>query len=176
MTRSPRKIPQRRRIFLGCEGESERSYGVLLGRLVEARHRRVHIDAVILQPGGGDPLALVELAARQARRRADLGEDYAFKAVLLDGDTTGRNPDRDAKVAGTAERNGLMLIWQIPCHEALILRHLEGCAPCAQRTAPGRWKSFRSAGRNIERPFPPTGWPRGWTRPRCSGSPRPRRR
>jgi hypothetical protein len=27
-------IPQRRRIFLGCEGESERGYGALIGRFV----------------------------------------------------------------------------------------------------------------------------------------------
>ncbi|WP_203154936.1 hypothetical protein [Methylobacterium aquaticum] len=125
---------------------------MLLGRLVETRHRRVHVDAVVLQPGGGDPLALVELAARQARRRADLGEDYAFKAVLLDGDTTGRTPERDVKVAGTAERNGLLLIWQIPCHEALILRHLDGCAalrPTSSARAleelQRRWPGYRKA-------------------------------
>jgi hypothetical protein len=27
-------IPQRKRIFLGCEGESEQSYGALLARIV----------------------------------------------------------------------------------------------------------------------------------------------
>jgi hypothetical protein len=41
MTRQYKGIRQRRRIFLGCEGEGERSYGALLIRLVEKRRRRV---------------------------------------------------------------------------------------------------------------------------------------
>jgi hypothetical protein len=63
--RRRRLIPQRRRVFLGCEGESERGYCALLSRLLEARRRDVHLDIVLLQPGGGDPLALVELASRR---------------------------------------------------------------------------------------------------------------
>jgi len=58
-------IPQRRRIFLGCEGESERGYGALIGRLLESQRRDVHLQVVLLKPGGGDPLALIE----QARKR-----------------------------------------------------------------------------------------------------------
>jgi hypothetical protein len=60
-----RQRPQRRRIFLGCEGESEQGYGALLGRLLEAiRHDR-YLHIVLLRPGGGDPLALVKLALRR---------------------------------------------------------------------------------------------------------------
>ena len=58
-----RKIIQpRRRVFLGCEGESERGYGALLGQLLESQRHDVHLDVVLLQPGGGDPLSLVKLA------------------------------------------------------------------------------------------------------------------
>ncbi|MGU3539223.1 RloB domain-containing protein [Methylobacterium sp. A54F] len=124
----PRGIPQRRRIFLGCEGESERSYGALLGRIVELRHRRVHIDGVVLQPGAGDPLALVERAVEAMRHRANRNGIYAFRALILDSDKCGLSPDRDARIEGLARRHDLLLIWQEPCHEALLLRHLDGCA------------------------------------------------
>jgi hypothetical protein len=65
MRRRRSLIPQRRRIFLGCEGESERAYGALVGRLLEKRRRDRHLDVVLLRPGGGDPLALLELAIKR---------------------------------------------------------------------------------------------------------------
>ncbi|GJE18527.1 RloB domain-containing protein [Methylobacterium marchantiae] len=120
-------IPQRRRIFLGCEGESEQSYGVLLGRLIEARHRRIHIDAVLLQPGAGDPLGLVERAIRQIRDRTMRTGAYAGGAILLDSDKRGLVPERDAKAATLCAQHRLHLIWQEPCHEAFLLRHLVRC-------------------------------------------------
>ena len=49
----------RRRIFAGCEGDSEVSYIALVRRIVEDVHQKVYLDAQPLQPGGGDPLALV---------------------------------------------------------------------------------------------------------------------
>jgi hypothetical protein len=51
-------------VFFGCEGESERGYGALINRFIENYRKDIHLDIVLLRPGGGDPLALVELAAR----------------------------------------------------------------------------------------------------------------
>lgn len=148
--RRPRIIQQRRRIFLGCEGESEQSYGVLLARLVEMHHRRVHIDAVVLQPGGGDPLAIVERAVEAMRRRAASNGAYAAQALLLDRDKLGLAPERDARIEGLALRHGFLLIWQEPCHEALLLRHLPGCGTLrpgsTERAAAelrARWPGYR---------------------------------
>jgi len=62
-------IPQRRRLFVGCEGESEQAYVALLARLSGEAGLAVHLDAVLLQPGGGDPLAIVERAAARAAER-----------------------------------------------------------------------------------------------------------
>jgi hypothetical protein len=145
-------IPQRRRIFLGCEGESERSYGTLLARLIEVRHRRIHLDTVLLRPGGGDPLALIELAIRRMHERAARGDDYVAKAVLLDGDTRGRSPFRDRTASVLAGQHGLRLIWQEPCHEGLLLRHLDGCdalRPPTSRAAMAelqrRWPDYYKA-------------------------------
>lgn len=122
-----RPIPQRKRIFVACEGESEQSYAAVLARLIEPHHRRIHLDAVLVQPGGGDPLAIVERAARLLQDRVRRLGRYHAHAVLLDGDKLGLVPDRDRQIAPLAARHRLLLIWQEPCHEALLLRHVEGC-------------------------------------------------
>ena len=63
MSRRRPNIPQRKRVFLGCEGESEASYGALLGWLAdEPPPLDVHIEPRVLQPGAGDPLELVRRA------------------------------------------------------------------------------------------------------------------
>lgn len=121
-------IPQRRRIFLGCEGASERAYAALLQSLIDERRRDIHIDAVLLQPGAGDPLALVLRASQHIeadRRRRGFG--YARHALLLDADRLGQSPDRDAEARRRAAGHDIHFVWQSPCHEALLLRHIEGC-------------------------------------------------
>lgn len=128
--RRPRRplIPQRRRAFLGCEGESERGYGALMRRLLEHRRRDTHLDVVLLQPGGGDPLALVQLALKRiAESERKRGSPYFLRALLIDEDKLGQTPDRDARITPLATTGRLRIIWQRPCHEALLLRHLEGC-------------------------------------------------
>jgi hypothetical protein len=91
-------IPQRRRVFPGCEGECERGYGALLRRLLETQRRDVYLDLVLLKPGGGDPLAIVERALGHIdasyRKR---GAGYAICALLLDGDRRGQAPDRESR-------------------------------------------------------------------------------
>jgi RloB-like protein len=138
MTRRRRLlIPQRRRIFLGCEGESERGYGALISRLLESQRRDIHLHVVLLNPGGGDPLALIE----QARRRILEGERksesaYGHRAVLMDRDRFGQAPQRDAQIAPIAQAARLRIIWQRPCHEALLLCHLNGCQHLQPATSP----------------------------------------
>jgi hypothetical protein len=127
-------IPQRKRIFLGCEGESEQSYGALLSRVVEEQHKRSFLDTVLLRPGGGDPLALVQLAAGKLKQRQKKGGEYAAAYVLLDSDKTGAAPQRDQQAAALAQTSGLVLIWQEPCHEALLLRHLQNCEQLRPQT------------------------------------------
>ena len=119
-------VPRRLRIFLGCEGESERSYGAFLGQLLQISGCHVHLDHVLLSTAG-DPLALVELARQRVVERERKRGRYAFRAVLLDADRMGQVRVRDDRVEGIATRANLRLIWQRPCHEALLLRHLDGC-------------------------------------------------
>jgi len=154
--------PQRQRIFLGCEGESERGYAVLLARLVEQRHHKVHLDSVPL--GGGDPLSIVEQAVIQHRRRVARG-DYVYRAILLDADTLGRAPQRDDKALSLAATQGFDLIWQQPCHEAFLLRHLADGATLRPQTSADAsyalsrlWPDYRKPlpavrlGQRIDRP------------------------
>lgn len=134
MSRRRHFRPQRVPIFVGCEGESERGYIAFLGRLAEQAGLAVHLDPLVLQPGGGDPLAIVQLAVKrlsQGRRKQTV---FAAKFVMLDRDKWGQAPARDAQIAGVAARAGLSLIWQDPCHEAVLLRHLEACAAQRPRT------------------------------------------
>jgi hypothetical protein len=68
------RIPPRRRFFLGCEGESEQSYGALLQIVAdESLQLRIHLDLQLL--GGGDPLAIVEAAVEEARNARGIAED-----------------------------------------------------------------------------------------------------
>jgi len=120
--------PQRRPVFLGCEGESERGYGTLIGRLRDEFRPDLHIDVTLLRPGGGDPLALVQRACQiiaHNERNHDIR--YAVRAILLDSDKLGQSPARDQNMLQIEEGAGLQLIWQEPSHEALLLRHLDGC-------------------------------------------------
>lgn len=143
--------PQRARIFAGCEGESEQGYFALLQRLADAAGLALHLDTVVLQPGGGDPLAIVELAVRRmTQRERQSGAPYTHRAILLDADKRGQKPQRDVRAAVIAAGAGITLIWQEPCHEAVLLRHLPNCAqlrppltPVACQQLVQRWPDYR---------------------------------
>jgi hypothetical protein len=119
------RIQQRTRIYLGCEGPSEQSYGKRLGEIAEAAGLHLYFDNDVLQPGGGDPLALVELAIRRIKVKEAKRTSFAHRAILLDRDKWGIKPERDTQIEPLARRNRLHLIWQEPCHEGFLLRHLE---------------------------------------------------
>lgn len=125
MTRRRPTIPQRCRFFLGCEGQSEHSYGTLLQHLSESVSLHVHIERHDLR--GGDPLAIVQSAVVRLRQQLRTRGPLLIRAVLLDNDKLGQNPTRDAQIPSLVQANGLHLIWQHPCHEGLLLRHLPGC-------------------------------------------------
>jgi hypothetical protein len=118
------RIQQRTRIYLGCEGQSEQSYGRLLSRIADDAGLHIHLDADPLC--GGDPLAIVKLAVRHINQRKRLRGDFAHRAILLDRDKLGLAPERDRQIALITGENALSVIWQTPCHEGFLLRHFEG--------------------------------------------------
>lgn len=121
----PRNIPPRTPVFLGCEGKSETGYGALLGRIAQETpgvHIYIHVE--LLQPGAGDPLELVRRAAGKIAEIERKRVPFGCKAVLLDyGDSS-----KNAGAVKLAQECGIEhLVWQYPDHEALLLRHLDGC-------------------------------------------------
>lgn len=120
--------PQRRPVFLGCEGESELGYGSLIRMFREEVRADIHLMVELLRPGGGDPLSLVELACQKImtyERNREMR--CAIRAVLLDRDQLRKNLDRDARMFSLAKDKSIRLILQDPSHEGLLLRHIDGC-------------------------------------------------
>lgn len=121
----PPPVKPRKRVFVGCEGESEQSYVALLQQFMGVR-AEFHLVNDLLN--GGDPLATVDSAIKAMRRDAMKNRGpFIAKFVLLDSDLLGRNAARDEQCLALAKQHSLQLIWQSPCHEAMILRHLENC-------------------------------------------------
>ncbi|MHB1564853.1 MAG: hypothetical protein ACYCXP_12345 [Leptospirillum sp.] len=122
-------IPKRKRFFLGCEGESERSYGQFLGQLSENRGLPNHIDTVTIN--GGSPRVIVTGAIVQAKDRSERRGSYLFKALMLDSDKLAESPNgaekEQSELEHLATNHDILLIWQTPCHEGFLLRHIKDC-------------------------------------------------
>ena len=122
----PRR-PQKSRIFVGCEGASAQSYAALLGDLLDARALAIHLDIAVLNPGAGDPHELVKRAAAKAAQSASRRGAHVLRFLLLDSDRHDPHDDLGRRTLDLARQHEIVLIWQRPCHEALLLRHLPGC-------------------------------------------------
>lgn len=128
MRRHSARIPQRRPVYIGCEGASEVSYAGFLQDLIRDASLPVYLLIEELGPGAGDPLARVEMAIRRLTllHRTRIAPRERF--VLLDFDQAERDPQRADRARARANQNDIAVIWQRPCFEAVLLRHLEGRA------------------------------------------------
>ena len=124
----------------------------MLQRLLDARAHRFHLDAVVLNPGAGDPPELIRRAIARASDLAERHGAYAFRAVLLDADRHDAASLMGRRTTEIARENSVTLIWQEPCHEALLLRHLQGCQGLrpstsseAMRMLLRHWPTYRKA-------------------------------
>lgn len=150
-------IPQRRAVFVGCEGASEVSYAGFLQNLLLAEGHSVHLVVHDLGSGAGDPLARIGMAVRRLEhlRRTRLAPAERF--VLLDFDQAERDPLRARDAQRLAEANSIVIVWQRPCFEAILLRHLDGCTtyrpqgtPAAQRALTKEWPGYRKPMTRVE--------------------------
>lgn len=121
-------IPQRRPVFVGCEGESESGYVGLLQDLIREANLPVHLLIADLGIGAGDPLARVEMAVRKLEQLRRNRTAPAQRFVLLDFDQVEADRPRAANAQRLARENGIQMVWQRPCFEAVLLRHLPACA------------------------------------------------
>jgi hypothetical protein len=149
MSRRPAYIPQRTPIFVGCEGESEAAYVAFLRGLAEAARLPVHLHVEPFPAGVGDPLARVERAVLRLRQLRRQRGDFHSRFILLDADQLELARERGERAVRLAGDNAIELIWQRPCHEALLLRHLPqradrrpANARDALRALQGEWDSY----------------------------------
>lgn len=122
MSRRARSIVPRRVIFLGCEGQSEQSYGVFIKGLADEARLPIHIEAYIASPAG-DSLAIAQKVVARAKKG-----QVAFSAryVMLDADLAEAQPDKARAAQALLDAEGFVAIWQRPDHEGLLLRHFDG--------------------------------------------------
>ena len=145
-------IRQRELYFVGCEGDGERAYVALLNTLAQDRGLHLWIQAEPLNPGAGDPLALVERAVERLAHKRRNGVRYRHKAIFLDWDRAEETPERTQRAIRLSQQKGIQLVWQRPNLEAVLLRHLDGCQqldPPADRSLielQKRWPEYQKSG------------------------------
>ena len=115
----------RTRIFVGCEGASERSYIRWLQALADEQNKSVHFDPHIA--GGGDPLSVVEQSLTKMKAQERKTRKYKHRAILFDTDKIGQSPQRDAQIPVRLKGQNISLLSQEFDHEALLLRHFKNC-------------------------------------------------
>lgn len=142
--------PQRRPIFIGCEGASEVGYVGVLNDMVREANRPLHIIIQELGPGAGDPLTRIEMAVRRITQYRRTRVAPVERFVLLDFDQAESEPERAKRATKLAFENEISIVWQRPCFEAVLLRHHEGRTthqppdtPRAQEAIKRIWPEYR---------------------------------
>lgn len=123
-----RTIPSRRPVFIGCEGESEQAYCIVLGDIIKQTVNNVHLEATLLGEGAGSPFAKIKKAIKKIEQYEKTRSKFWKKAVLIDSDIIDHNAEHKTQTENLASSHGIRIIWQEPCHEALLLRHLPNCS------------------------------------------------
>ncbi|MCZ8322971.1 MAG: RloB domain-containing protein [Novosphingobium sp.] len=116
-------IPQRKPIFIGCEGESEQAYAGYLQDLIHEAELHVHLTIEVLK--AGDPLSRIELAINKIAQLRKTRGNFPDRFVFLDTDQLAISADRANRARQLASANDIRIIWQEPCFEAVLLRHFE---------------------------------------------------
>lgn len=146
---APRRSLQKKKlVLLGCEGKSERAYAALLNRFVYEADLPVQIQSRSLEHAG-DPLSRVKLLLKKIRIE---GKQFQWMGILLDSDQIQgeRAGSRAREARRLAREHDINLVWQNPCHEGLLLRHMPGqekiqpvnCAD-AKKKLVAVWREYR---------------------------------
>lgn len=151
--RRPPFIPLRRPVYIGCEGASEVSYAGFLQDLLRDAGVPVHLHIDELGPGTGDPLSRVEMAVLRLKLLQKKRSAPAERFALLDSDQAERDPERAKRAKKLAADNDIVLLWQEPCFEAMLLRHLEGKTGNRPPDTPGALKALEKEWAGYEKPM-----------------------
>jgi len=129
-------------------------YATFLGQILREQHGLyIALAPEVLRPGGGDPLALVQLAVHRIARNERNHGPYELKAILLDSDKVGADTDRDRSMRNLAADHQIRLIFQEPAHEGFLLRHLTGCQQHRPPTATIALEALRREWPNYRKPM-----------------------
>lgn len=157
MTRRPPFIPQKRPVYIGCEGASEASYAGLLQDMLREANQAVHLVIEELGPGAGDPLDRIEMAVRRLAHLRRTRTAPVERFVLLDADQAAREPQRAERARRVAADNQITIVWQAPCFEALLLRHLDGHTTRRPPDTPEAGRALIRAWPDYRKPMPRAG-------------------
>jgi len=120
------KRPQLKRVFLGCEGDSERSYGAWLQAVAEDYKLPVTVDTYPDTGGGDQPYHIIERCISEMDQREKRYGPYFSRAIILDSDNIDKNPDRNSAAIEQAQGKNVKVILQDFEHESFLLRHIPG--------------------------------------------------
>ena len=152
--RDRRQRLEKRRFFLGCEGQSEIAYARLLSEFARQARAPAHLDIRPLFPGAGAPLARIRFAVKELERPVQKRRmPYAGRFILLDRDQIQGERCMAEDAERLARARGIRLIWQEPCHEALLLRHLSGHADARPPTCRDAASALRAVWPEYEKPM-----------------------
>lgn len=140
----------RKRVFVACEGESERGYAGFLRELAEEIGLSLHFDLQICP--GGDHLAVVQKAVATMRRRAQQHGRFWKKVIFLDSDRRHENAERTRQADRMIAQFGLLPIWSTPCLEALLIRHFPGRENAEPPTSELALQELRRHWKEYEKP------------------------
>jgi hypothetical protein len=121
-------VLQRVPVFIGCEGQSERGYAGLLMKIIRQGQLSFHLHIEDLGLGSGDPHARIQKAAKKIKHTEERRTRFAGRFVLLDKDQAEMDPQKAQSAQNLAQQKGISIIWQDPCFEAVLLRHLPNCS------------------------------------------------
>lgn len=143
-------IEPRRPVYIGCEGASEVSYAGFLQDLIREADLPVHLHIDELGPGAGDPLSRIQMAVSRLRELTRKRAAYRDRFAFLDRDQAEQDRQRAEQAQRLADTNGIIILWQDPCFEAVLLRHIEGRSgnrpldtPTAIRALEREWPGYR---------------------------------
>ena len=120
-------ITVRRPVFVGCEGESEQAYCSVLRDIIAQTVKDVHFEVVLLGEGAGSPIAKIQKAIKKITQYERTRSKFWKRVVLLDSDLIDQDESQRVFTEKLAADHGLGILWQTPCHEAFLLRHLPNC-------------------------------------------------
>ena len=142
-----RRHPKRKRIFVGAEGESERSLAKWLRILCEEQGVSFHFDITV--SNGGDSLTITEHAVYEYRKRTQTKGKFSSGLILLDSDRLQQDIQSGRDPEPKANSENLKLVYLKPNFEGLLLRLHIGrekqfpTADEAKRNLQRLWQSYR---------------------------------